>query len=145
MGGDALFVLLLIFTVMVIVTGIIYIRTGMKPVDGGERKLGYIRAGWLIIGIYSVLATAGLIFLGFKTSSFLVWLILLSPIIILLGLVLTLSFGIYYLSEGNKGIDGDKRKISIGVVCLVINAVIVLSIGTLLILFMNGVIPIRLM
>ena len=39
----------------------------------------------------------------------------------------------------------DKRKISIGMTLLIINAAIILTVGVLLILFMSGIIPIRLM
>ena len=141
MSGEALFFLLLIITIGVVVTGVVLIRNGMKPV---ERKLGFIRAGWLIIGIHSVLITLLIVYLAIRMSGILIWLLLLSPIIILLGLILTLSLGLTYIFDGNKG-EGDKKKRSIGIACLIINAVIVIALGTLIILFMNGLIPIRLM
>lgn len=141
MSGNALFILLLIITAGVIVTSVLLINAGMRP---KERKLSYIRAGWLIIGIYSILATAGLVYLSIESSGWLVMLLLLSPLIILLGLILTLSLGLYYTIEGNKG-EGNKKERTIGITCLIINAVIVITVGTLLILFMSGLVPIRLM
>lgn len=140
-----MFALILILTIGTVIAEIFLFDKVKRLGKDTDAGLMFTRIAWIVIAIYISLVVAGLVYLCITTSFWIILLIIFLPLLILVGLVLTLSFGIYYLVEGNKGIEGDKRKISIGVTCLVINAVIVLAIGTLLILFMNGFIPIRLM
>ena len=145
MSSSLMFALILILTIGTVIAEIFLFDKVKRLGKDTDAGLMFTRIAWIVIAIYISLVVAGLVYLCITTSFWIILLIIFLPLLILVGLVLTLSFGIYYLVEGNKGIEGDKRKISIGVTCLVINAVIVLAIGTLLILFMNGFIPIRLM
>jgi len=75
-----------------------------------------------------------------------VLLIVVLPLAVVIGLICTLACGIYYLVTGYKNKkEVDKKKVRLGMICLIINASIVLAIGVLIIIFMSGLIPIRLM
>ena len=140
-----MFALILILTIGATIAAVILFNYAKKLGRDTDKGLAFTRVGWIVIAVYASLAITGIIYLCIETS---VWVFLLFiglPIIIMVGLILTLSYGIYYLIEGNKKGNIDKRKVSIGMVCLIINAAIILTVGILIILFMSGVIPIRLM
>lgn len=145
MGSEAAFVLVLLLTIGIIVAGIILINLGMNPKEGEKRDLKLVKTGWLMIGIYSVFITAGLVWLSIESGLGVVFLIFVLPLIILVGQVLNLTFGIYYLVLGYKKTNPDLKKRQIGWVFITIHLVIVATILTLLSLFMSGIIPIRLM
>lgn len=140
-----MFVLILIVTTIAIVAAVILFNKAKKLGKDTDKGLAFTRAGWIVIAVYSALALTGLIYLCIETSFWVILLLLVLPLVILVGLVLTLTYGIYYMVEGNKKGNFDKRKVSIGMTCLIINASIVLAVGVLIILFMSGLIPIRLM
>ena len=145
MSGELMFALILILTIGATIAAVILFNYAKKLGRDTDKGLAFTRVGWIVIAVYASLAITGIIYLCIETS---VWVFLLFiglPIIIMVGLILTLSYGIYYLIEGNKKGNIDKRKVSIGMVCLIINAAIILTVGILIILFMSGVIPIRLM
>ena len=145
MSGELMFVLILIVTTIAIVAAVILFNKAKKLGKDTDKGLAFTRAGWIVIAVYSALALTGLIYLCIETSFWVILLLLVLPLVILVGLVLTLTYGIYYMVEGNKKGNFDKRKVSIGMTCLIINASIVLAVGVLIILFMSGLIPIRLM
>lgn len=145
MGSEAAFVLILLLTIGIIVAGIILINLGMNPKEGEKRDLKLVKTGWLMIGIYSVFITACLVWLSIESGLGVVFLIFVLPLIILVGQVLNLTFGIYYLVLGYKKTNPDLKKRQIGWVFITIHLVIVTTIITLLSLFMSGIIPIRLM
>lgn len=145
MDPDLLFAIILILTIGAIMTGIILINIGMKPDEENKRNLNLVKAGWLTLGIYSILLTIGLTLLCIVVPSILVIFIFLLPLTIIVGLIITLAYGVYYLSLGYNKEKPDLRKREIGWTCLIINTSIFTTIVILLALFMNGFIPIALM
>ena len=145
MSGELLFALIVLLTIGAIVSAVILFNQAKKLGKDTNAGLGCTRAAWIIIAVYASLAIAGLVCLCVMSSLWVVILIIGLPIIILVGLILTISYGISYLVQGYDKNHPDKRKVSIGMTCLIINASIILAIGILIILFMSGAIPIRLM
>lgn len=115
-----------------IIAGIILLVLGFR----GKRILGLIRAGWIILGVIGIFLTLGFIELCIKTSLAIVFLIMGMPLVILVGLIITLTFGIAGLANKNY---------KVGVTFLIINLSVATAIIVLLVLFMTGIIPIRLM
>ena len=145
MSGELMFVLILIVTIIAIIAAVILFNYAKKLGRDTDKGLAFTRAGWIVIAVYAALAITGIIYLCIETSFWVILLFVFLPIVILVGLILTITYGIYYMVEGNKKGNFDKRKVSIGMTCLIINASIVLAVGVLIILFMSGLIPIRLM
>ena len=107
----------------------------------GIEILEKLNAGWILIlisGIQMGLSVIGAIMYG-GLFAIIFWF----PLIIIVGLIVTLSFGINYLTEGYS--LHDRKKISTGWTLLIINSAVVTTIIVLLLMFMNGWIPIRLM
>ena len=129
---NALIVLGILLFVGGITSGIVLLILGFK----GARVLGLIRAGFIVLGVISIIITLGFIELCIKSSYAIVILIFGIPLAILIGLIFTLTYAIS--SFVNK-------KIKTGIVFLVINLTVVTTIIVLLVMFMTGVIPIRLM
>ena len=129
---DILAILGIITFVGGITSGIVLLILGFK----GARVLGLIRAGFIVLGVISIIITLGFIELCIKSSYAIVILIFGIPLAILIGLIFTLTYAIS--SFVNK-------KIKTGIVFLVINLTVVTTIIVLLVMFMTGVIPIRLM
>ena len=105
-------------------------------------------AGWIIVGTVSLLATAGFIFLIIQTSFLVGLLFLFMPLIILMIFIISLAIGISYLILGyrrNEEGHFDMMKIRIGWISVGINTTIIAVLFTLLLMFMTGIIPIRLM
>ena len=140
-----MFALILILTIGATIAAVILFNKAKELGRDTDAGLARTRAGWIVIAVYASLAITGLIYLCIETAFWVVVLIVFMPLIILVGLILTLTYGIYYMVEGNKKGNFDKRKVSIGMTCLIINASVVLAVGVLMILFMSGLIPIRLM
>lgn len=140
-----MFALILILTIGATIAAVILFNKAKELGRDTDAGLARTRAGWIVIAVYASLAITGLIYLCIETAFWVVILIVIMPLIILVGLILTLTYGIYYLVMGYQKGNVDKRKVSIGMTLLIINAAIILTVGVLLILFMSGIIPIRLM
>ena len=140
-----MFALILILTIGATIAAVILFNKAKELGRDTDAGLARTRAGWIVIAVYASLAITGLVYLCIETAFWVVILIVIMPLIILVGLILTLTYGIYYLVRGYQKGNVDKRKVSIGMTCLIINAAIILTVGVLLILFMSGIIPIRLM
>lgn len=140
-----MFALIVLLTIGAIVSAVILFNKAKELGRDTDAGLARTRAGWIVIAVYASLAITGLIYLCIETAFWVVILIVIMPLIILVGLILTLTYGIYYLVRGYQKGNVDKRKVSIGMTLLIINAAIILTVGVLLILFMSGIIPIRLM
>ena len=140
-----MFALILILTIGATIAAVILFNKAKELGRDTDAGLACTRAGYIVIAVYASLAITGLIYLCIETAFWVVILIVIMPLIILVGLILTLTYGIYYLVRGYQKGNVDKRKVSIGMTLLIINAAIILTVGVLLILFMSGIIPIRLM
>ena len=123
------------------VVGVVLINKGKQVDENGNRKNGKLHAGWILVLISSI--QMGLSLIGAIMYGGLFAIILWSPLIILVGLIITLAYGINYLTDGYG--QHDRRKISIGWTLLIINSSVVTALIVLLLMFMNGWIPIRLM
>lgn len=149
MSPETLFVLSLILVSSLIATGIVFIRQGNKRDENNKcLKPGLMIAGWIVVGTVSLLATAGFIFLVAQTSFLVGILFLFMPFIILLVFIISLAIGITYLIFGyqrNEEGHFDVVKIRIGWISVGINTTIIAVLFTLLLMFMTGIIPIRLM
>ena len=119
--------------------GIVFISVGYKL----NRNIKLITAGWAIIGVLTMLATAGLVYLSIESGIGVVFLILLAPITILCGIIVTGMVGTINLIIGYR----KKRPTLIrsGWICLIIHIVILTTVVLLLWLFTTGVIRINLM
>ena len=132
------FILLNLF-ISTLVGGLVFISTGYKL----NRNLKLIATGWIIIGITSFIGTVGLVYLSIESGIGVVFLLLISPLAIIGGLIVTAILGATNLIKGYR--KKDKSLISSGWVCLIIHAVVVTTIVLLSIFFSAGIIPIRLM
>lgn len=125
--------------ISVLIGGIIFINLGYRF----NRKLSLIKTGWIIIGVLSLLTTIGFAYLMWMTGFIIVFLIFVLPFLILVGLVITLTLGISYIVFGFKKHLRDK--ITLGFVVIGINLAVLATVIVLLVMFMTGIIPIRLM
>lgn len=123
------------------IIGVVLINKGKQVDENGNRKTGKLHAGWILVLISSI--QMGLSLIGAIMYGGLFAIILWSPLIVLVGLIITLAYGINYLTDGYG--QHDRRKISIGWTLLIINSSVVTALIVLLLMFMNGWIPIRLM
>ena len=132
--------LLFYTTITLIIGGIIFINLGYRF----NRKLKLIKAGWIIIGVTSIVFTLLGIYIGVKLYSFSLLFILFGPFVIVIGLIVLLVFGVYNVIIGfRKPII--KSKITSGFICIGIHLAIVTTFIVLLVMFATGIIPIRLM
>ena len=143
MSGLLGFILVLLLVPALLVAGIIFINKGRG------KNVAMITIGWCIIGTIATALTfgTGLLFYYWGTTVLTI-VIIISPLIIIAGLIVTLSLGITYLIKGYiRDKDGkiNKRQITAGFVLLVINTLILAAIITLAIIFTSGLIPIALM
>ena len=124
-----------------LIVGVVLVTKGKQIDENGNRNTGKLNAGWILVlisGIQMGLSVVGAIMYG-GLFAIIFWF----PLIIIVGLIVTLSFGINYLTEGYS--LHDRKKISTGWTLLIINSAVVTTIIVLLLMFMNGWIPIRLM
>ena len=137
-----MFLSLLVFIAMPpLIVGAILTAQGKRVDEKGQINTGKINAGWILILIsiiQIVLYTIGVIIYE-GLFAMILWL----PLIVMVGLILTLAFGISTLIDGYH--QHNKIKKSIGWTLLIINSVIVTTIVLLLLMFTTGIIPIRLM
>ena len=149
MSPELFFILCLLLVSGLITMGIVFIRHGNRRDENNKcQKPGLMIAGWIIVGVVSLLATAGFIFLVMQTSFLVGLLFLFMPFIILLVFIISLAIGISYLILGyQRNEEGrfDMVKIRIGWINIGINTTIIATLLTLLLMFMTGIIPIRLM
>ena len=125
--------------ISVLIGGIVFINLGYRF----NRKLSLIKTGWIIIGVLSLLTTFGFAYLMWMTGFVLVFLIFVLPFLILIGLVITLTLGISYIAFGfSKHL---RDKITLGFILIGINIAVLATVIVLLVMFMTGIIPIRLM
>lgn len=129
-----------------LIAGIILVNRGYKSDKDGKRNLNSIRLGWIFIGSASISATILTIWYAERVGFYSLFPILLFilPLIIIVGLITTLSIGISQLVDGYSK-PRDNKKIKVGWILLIINFSVFGLLATLLILFMSGLIPIALM
>jgi hypothetical protein len=132
-------ILLLNLFISTLVGGIVFVNIGYKL----NRNIKFIRAGWIIIGIVSLLASIGLIYLSINSGIGVVFLIFLAPLNIVAGIVITAVIGVINLIKGYR--KKSRGLISSGWVCLIIHSIVITTIITLLVLFDTGIIRISLM
>ena len=137
--------LIVIITIGVIIASVILLNKAKRVGKDTDLGLKYARAAYITIAIDVSLIIAGFVYLCIESSFWLILLIFILPLFILEGLILTLVFGVIYLVQGYKRGKEDKKKITVGMTCLIINASILFAICILIILFMSGLIPIRFM
>lgn len=114
-----------------------------------KRILGLLISGWCLVGTFVLISTLLLFFLITVYSyNMVLVVVLLTPVTIIAGLIATLAIGINNLVAGfSKDKQGkfNNSKIAVGFVILGINFTVVAAIIILIVLFMNGFIPIALM
>ena len=148
MSAEFAFILCFIATVTILVTGIVFVHSGMKEDENGNRNPTFIKIGWIIIGALSLVVTGGIVFLAIETSFMVGFLFLILPLLVLIGLAITLSYGIFSLIVGyHKDKEGniDIARVKVGWINIGVNIAIITAILVLLLMFMTGIIPIRLM
>ena len=125
-----------------LVVGIVFISLGYK----GNRNLNKIKLGWIFVGISSIIATVLILWLGNNIGSFslLVFIIFILQFIIIAGWIVTLSFWLSGLVIGYSN-PRNNSAIKTGWTFLIINIASTSTIIVLLLMFMSGLIPIRLM
>ena len=129
---DALIILGIITLVLGLIAGIVLLMIGFN----GARKLALIKVGWIIIGVLSIIITLAFVYL-FMTSGLAIMILIFGlPLLIIVGQIVTLSLGIGNLTNGSK---------KLGIVFLVIHLAVATTVIVLLVMFMTGFIPIRLM
>ena len=129
---DALIILGIITLVLGLMAGIVLLMIGFN----GARKLALIKAGWIIIGVLSIIITLAFVYL-FMTSGLAIMILIFGlPLLIIVGQIVTLSLGIGNLTNGSN---------KLGIVFLVIHLAVATTVIVLLVMFMTGFIPIRLM
>lgn len=144
-----LFLILIVATVAFIVTiGSMLVKKGYKKDNNGNRNPKLIVIGWIIIGV-STLAGTVLFFVVAWLSGYLFGLgLLMIPLLILAGIVVSLTLGASNLVNGYTKNENGKRNyqlVTSGWILLGLNITIVAAIFTLFMLFATGCIPIALM
>ena len=129
---DTLIILAIITLILGLMAGIVLLILGFN----GARKVAFIRAGWIIIGVLGIIITLVFIYISIPSGLGIIILIFSLPLFIIVGQIITLTLGIANLANGSK---------KLGIVFLVIHVAIATTIIVLLVLFMTGIIPIRLM
>ena len=98
-----------------LVAGIILVNRGYKSDKDGKRNLNNIRLGWIFIGSASINATILTIWYAERVGFYSLFPILLFilPLIIIAGLIATLSVGVSQLVDGYSK-PRDNKKIKVG-------------------------------
>lgn len=138
---------LVLNSIIAFIVGIVFVNLGYKKSKEGNRNLGFLRLGWILIGVSNVILSICLFFYFANNGfySFFGILILLSPLIIVLVLILTAALGACYLVNGYNSKPRDLKIIKRGWILFIINWTVLTSIIVLLLMFMSGIITIRLM
>lgn len=134
-------------SIIAFIVGIVFTNLGYKKNKEGNRNLVFLRLGWILIGVSNVILSICLFFYFTNNGfySFFGILILLSPLVIILVLILTAALGVCYLVNGYNSKPRDLKIIKRGWILFIINWTILGSIIVLLLMFMSGIITIRLM
>ena len=146
MDGFSAFIFLSIISSGILVPAIIFIN-----INKGKRNTNktLLIIGWAMVFTLITAVSIGLgFFIIYARSSILGWLIILTPFMVIAGLIVTLALGASYLVKGLTKDENGKRNrgaLITGIVMLSVSATIVLTIATLFVLFANGLIPIALM
>ena len=148
MSAELLFLFCFVNVVAILTTGIVFLHHGYKSDENGKRNITFIEIGWIIIGCLSILVTGVLIFLAIETSWMVGFLFIILPLLVLVGLIITFSYGIYNLVVGyqrDKEGHFDITKITVGWINIGVNLIIITAIAVLLMMFMTGVFHISFM
>lgn len=144
MGPLALFIFIIVTITVLAVTGVLLVTEGKR-----KQSNKMVLAGWIVLSVlFTGLTALLLFFIYLYGSALLVLLFVLSPIIIILGLIVCLSIGIARLIQGfSRDLDGKRNpsKITAGFVMLGIATLIIVMVVVLIILFETSVIRISLM
>ena len=136
MTSTLLFVLIVSIAIAALAIGIVFVREGNRKDDNGKRNVAFLVIGWILLGLVSIGATFATIYVIWQyMSAMLIFLLFLSPLAILGGLIFSLAFGISSLVKGYS----EKKKQSIigGYICIGVFVTIVISILILIIWFAN--------
>ena len=148
MSGLTFLVLLVVTVAFIVTIGSMLVKKGYKKDNNGDRNPKLIVIGWIIIGV-STLAVTILFFVVAWLSGYLYTLgLLVVPLMILVGIIVSLTLGISNLVNGYTRDENGKRNYQLvksGWILLGLNITIVAVIFTLFMLFATGVIPIALM
>ena len=133
--------------IIAFIVGVVFANLGYKRNKDGECNLGFLRLGWILIGVSNVILSICLFFYFAQNGfySFFGILILASPLIIILVLIITAALGACDLVNGYTSKPRDVKLIKRGWIFFIINWTILGSIIVLLLMFMSGIITIRLM
>lgn len=137
MGSTALTLLFGLLFFAILVLSIVFLNLGYKNRNKeGKRNIVLIVLGWVFLGLISIAATILIIhIIQYYSSIILVFLLFTSPLAILIGLILSLSFGITNLTFGYR--EKDKSRITRGYVAIGIFVTIILAIVILIVWFSN--------
>ena len=140
-------IVIFLIVIVALVVGIIFAILGKREKNNGKYNPAKLRFGIVttcVSGVFLVAFTILSFFLHGGFGALGVFLFFFSPIVILAGLILTLSLGIYCVAVGHSN---PKNPVLIrrGRVLLIINVSVIVTLVILFILFASGVIPIRLM
>lgn len=148
MSGLTFLVLLVVTVAFIVTIGSMLVKKGYKKDNNGDRNPKLIVIGWIIIGV-STLAGTILFFVVAWLSGYLFGLgLLMIPLLILAGIIVSLTLGVSNLVNGYTKNENGKRNYQLvisGWILLGLNITIVAAIFTLFMLFATGVIPIVLM
>lgn len=138
MGPELVVISSIVVVIVTLVIAINLIIRGYKIDDNGNRDLNKIKAGWIIIGILSVLLSAllGFLIYVFWYSLALFVLFGVFPLLIIGGFIALLVIGIKNIEK--------KKRIS-GWIMTISGVLIGLGSIALLLMFFTGLIPINLM
>jgi len=133
--------------IIAFIVGVVFANLGYKRNKDGERNLGFLRLGWILIGVSNVILSICLFFYFAQNGFYSLFgiLILASPLIIILVLIITAALGACDLVNGYTSKPRDVKLIKRGWIFFIINWTILGSIIVLLLMFMSGIITIRLM
>ena len=105
-----MFALIVILTIGTVIAAVILFNKAKELGKDTDAGLTCTRWGWIAIAVYAALAIAGIVYLCIESSFWVILLFICLPIVIIVGLILTLSYGIYYLVEGNKKETSTKER-----------------------------------
>lgn len=144
---DLFHLILITHSIAAFIVGFIYLDKGYKKDKDGNRYLNIIKFAWIMIAVATIsLSLSALLFFAIHGffASFLVGVLIVVPVLFIIFFIVTLSLGASYLASGYST-PKNLVKIKRGWIILIINWTVLLSLIVLLVMFMNGLIPIRLM
>lgn len=148
MSGLTFLVLLVVTVAFIVTIGSMLVKKGYKKDNNGDRNPKLIVIGWIIIGVSTLAGTILFLFVSWLSSYLFGLGLLMIPLLILAGIVVSLTLGVSNLVNGYTKNENGKRNyqlVTSGWILLGLNITIVAAIFTLFMLFATGVIPIALM